>query len=50
MTARPIHPHPLALHQTGGNYAGPSILHRYLRWVAASYLILGTIAVAAVAL
>tara|TARA_R110002110_G_scaffold85816_3_gene223650 strand:- start:27893 stop:28120 length:228 start_codon:yes stop_codon:yes gene_type:complete len=50
MTPRPAHSHHLTLHRFAVRPAGRFVLRLYLQWVIASFLILGTISVAAVAL
>lgn len=50
MTHRRAHTHHLASNGLFGSYANRTILRMYLRWGAASFLILGLISVATVAL
>jgi len=50
MTLHPAHSHHLTLHRFAGRPASRFVLHLYLRWIAVSFVILGTISVAAVTL
>jgi|GEM_PF-1432304 hypothetical protein len=50
MTPRPAHSHHLTLHRFAGRHASRFVLRLYLQWVIVSFLILGTISVAAVTL